>query len=361
MPRPKAHHYIPAAHLAAFSPDAGPIRDRKIWVVNKRTGSFRRARIEKVAFENDLYTIRTPALRGDESTYEQLMAAVFDPANKDGDIETLKAEIEERGIRALRAIAEWRPGSRVVSEEEREPVLSYAGLLFAQHPTMMAARAAVVHERMSAWSASAGLKSPRHLEINAEFAKSESVFALIAEAFAIAYELNFLGWKVVRWPTTPRLVVGDNATTLFIPSDPLGVGDVWANDARVGLVVSPTCALFMFQDIPAGGCMVEDRNGNEASAEIDAVNWITWSRARREVYAGSRELLEQLLGNPAAEQIRSSDFSQQLPVRPSLVLDIRTGADGFPSITRPESPGPEDASRRWAERFGQGVSVQQPS
>ena len=175
---------------------------------------------------------------------------------------------------------------------------------------------------------------------------------MISEAFAVAYELNFLGWKVVRWPGRPRLVIGDNAATLFVPSDPLGVGDVWSDGARVCLVVSPTCALFMFRDIPPGGCFIEERTGDEASAEIDAINWISWSRARRDVYAGSRDLLERLMASEAAMQVRSGDFSQQLRVRPWLVLEINVDADGLPLITHPDSPAGGDASRRWEERFG---------
>jgi len=59
--RPKAHHYIPAAHLSRFSPDPEsiPARDRTLAVYSKRDGGFRRAKAGKLAFENDLYTFRT--------------------------------------------------------------------------------------------------------------------------------------------------------------------------------------------------------------------------------------------------------------------------------------------------------------
>lgn len=352
MTRPKAHHYIPAAHLAAFSQDAGPIRHRKVWVADKRTGSVRLARIDKVAFENDLYTIRTPELQGGESTYEDLLAAVFDPANKAADVESHKARLEDRGIRALRELATWPVGSRILTEEEREPVLSYTGLLLAQHPTVMAARAAEVERRLSGWATSVGLASTHAQEMNAEFARSESVFAMISETFAVAYELNYLGWKIVRWPAEQRLVVGDNAATIFIPTDPLGIGDVWTEGARCAVVVSSSVVVFMMRDLPPGACFVEERVGGDARREMDAVNWVSWARARRELCGPSREVLEELLANPAAEHLRGYDASQQLAIRTSMLIDVISDEKGLPTIKRPNVSGPENAAREWALRFG---------
>jgi hypothetical protein len=59
---------------------------------------------------------------------DQLVRAVLDPSNKDGEIESMKAEIEEAGIAAMRD----RLGSRGLATDERVPLVSYVGLLLAQ-------------------------------------------------------------------------------------------------------------------------------------------------------------------------------------------------------------------------------------
>jgi hypothetical protein len=138
----QAQHFIPVGHLARFSVDpiAVPLRRRVLHLYDKRSGSFRSAKAEKVAFENDLYTTRTPDVGGIQPVPDQLLRAVLDPANKDSDIEGVKADIEESGLAAMRAIESWEVGLRELTEEERAPSLAYVGLLLAQHPTMVSAR-----------------------------------------------------------------------------------------------------------------------------------------------------------------------------------------------------------------------------
>ena len=98
---------------------------------SKRNAKFRHAKAEKLAFENDLYTFRIPDLRGVEPEADQLVRAVLDPANKDAELEAAKADIEAAGISAMREIDSWDVGSRILTADERQPLLSYAGLLLA--------------------------------------------------------------------------------------------------------------------------------------------------------------------------------------------------------------------------------------
>jgi hypothetical protein len=214
---------------------------------------------------------------------------------------------------------------------------------------MMTARAAVAERRIAEWADAVGLTAEPMRRMAAEFARSESVLAMIQDAFANAYELNYLGWKVVRWPT-PRLVVGDNAATALYPEQVFGVGDVWTEGARVMLPVSPTTALFLMRDLPPGACLVEERS-EDGGDEQGALNFVSWSRARSEVYAGSREDLKRI-----AEKLSPSDraraYPMQLPVRESVLLEISGVRGQRPRIQRPLSLGPEDARRRFEERFG---------
>jgi hypothetical protein len=153
MKQAQAQHFMPVGHLARFSVDpvAVPVRRRVLHLYDKRSGSFRSAKAEKVAFENDLYTTRTPDLAGIQHVPDQLLRAVFDPAYKDSDIEGVKADIEQSGLAAMRAIESWEAGLRELTEEERAPLLAYLGLLLAQHPTMMSARRDAISAKL--WAA----------------------------------------------------------------------------------------------------------------------------------------------------------------------------------------------------------------
>lgn len=144
--RPKAHHFIPVGHLARFSetPTSVPPRRRSLTVYDKRSGRFRRAACGKTAVENDLYTFRVPDLSGVPPDPRRFMKAIFDAANKDPEIEIAKADVEAMGIEAMTTIDAWSTGLRTLAEEERAPLLAYAGLLVAQHPTMMRARSEAV-------------------------------------------------------------------------------------------------------------------------------------------------------------------------------------------------------------------------
>lgn len=325
-------------------------RYRRIWVFDKRSGSLRLARLDKTAFENDLYTARVPNLSGDEKSLADVAAAVFDPSNKDADVESLKADIEHRGTRALHQLPAWSPGLRPLSEEEREPVLSYVGLLLSQHPAMMAARTSVIHAALlSAKSALGARVAPPMTGVEEEFSRSEAVFGMIQEAFATAHELNYLAWKVVRWPGDGRLVVGDNAVAAYFPEEPLGTGDVWTPGARFTMPVTPNTMLVLAEVAP-GVCFVEERSPDAADDEMDVMNLVSWARARSEVY-GRREDLERMAAR-LGELRQNGDYSLQLPVRREILVQLSAGTDGEVQISRPAFDGAAAARRRYDSLHG---------
>lgn len=230
----KAQHFIPVTHLARFSasPITVPIRDRVVHLYDKRSASFRRAKVAKVAFENGLYTTRNPHILGLEPEPGQLIRAVFDPSNKDAEIERLKAEIEDSGVTAMRAIDAWDVGLREVSEEDRRPPLAYVGLLLAQHPAMMSARAGAIGGRFWTAAAQRGTPPPAVQTVWDEMARCMSVIEVVSDGFAAAFELNYLAWKVIRWPERPDLILGDVGVSACYALEPLGIGDLWAEDAK---------------------------------------------------------------------------------------------------------------------------------
>jgi hypothetical protein len=92
MQRPKAHHFVPVAHLAHFSrdPDSVSSRDRQLYVFDKCSGNYHALRASKVAFENDLYTTRFPDLSALEPDPPQLLCAELNPANNDSGLESTR-------------------------------------------------------------------------------------------------------------------------------------------------------------------------------------------------------------------------------------------------------------------------------
>lgn len=352
MGKAKAHHFIPVAHLTRFSSSPATVgsRDRTLHLYDKRSGAYRTAKVGKVAFENDLYTIRIPDMTGVQPDPAQLLKAVFDPANKDAEIESAKVEIEERGLAAIRQIETWPVGFREVSEDDRAPLLAYVGLLLAQHPTMMNARIAVVGDRL--WKqVEPRFGRPALLRtMNDEMDKGMAAFAVVFDGLATALELNYLAWKVVRWVNQPRLLLGDVGVAAWYPGDTaIGVGEVWASDAKFILPISPTSIVVLGGFAP-GACEIESRDGPESEAEVDAMNIISWARSRAEVYAPDRHDLERtiaLLGplDP------TSDHSAQLNVRTSVLPDYEFDSRGALRVIQPPEPDPNEVRERWETRF----------
>jgi hypothetical protein len=352
----KAHHFIPVAHLARFSASADtvPIRRRVLHVYDKRSGAFRSAKTEKTAYVNDLYTTRHPEMAGVEPVPEQIVSAVLDPANKDAWMEDLKAEIERRGVSAMREIGDWEAGPRMTSGEDRAPLLIYAGLLLAQHPTMMLARAAALKERF--WAAASARRRwlPPLEAAWDEMFRVIGVGAVIHDAFAAAYELDPLAWKVIRWPGHSGLVLGDTGVAASYRPDRLGVGEVWASGAKFLLPVDAS-TLVVLSGFSLGLCVVEDRSGPDADQEIGAMNFVSWARSQSEVYAAHREDLERArrwLGpiDPNAE------FAAQLQVRTSVLPEFDVNDRGELTIHPPSDYVGDEVQRRFEARFHAGAS-----
>jgi hypothetical protein len=348
----QAQHFIPVAHLARFSdsPTTVPLRRRVLHLYDKRSGSFRSGvKAEKVAFENDLYTIRNPDLGGIEPDEQQIVRAVFDSTNKAADMEELKAEIEEGGVAAMRTVDGWEVGPRAVSEEDRAPLLIYIGLLLAQHPTMMARRIAAIRERF--WAAAVPRRRGSSLieTVFDEMCRGMSVLAMFSDGFAAAYELNQLAWKVIRWPGQPGLILGDVGVAAWYPQQPLGIGDLWTADAKFLLPTSPTSVLVLGGFAP-GACLVEDRSGPDAEREIGVMNVASWARSRSEVYAAHRDDLDRALAmlGPLHPQ---ADHSVQLRVRASALPDFRVDDHGNLEIIQPPESAGDEVRQRFEERF----------
>lgn len=348
MQRPKAHHFVPVAHLARFSgdPDSIPPRDRRLNVFDKRSGSYRTSRAGKAAFENDLYTTRLPDLSALEPDPVQLVRAVLDPANKDSELESDKAEIEERGIAAIREIESWPSGPRGLTEDERVPFLSYVGLLLAQHPTMMEARQALISGRFWAVAERRVTRDPILERIVAEMDHGAGALAVVFDGLALALELNYLAWKVVRW-TNPRLILGDVVAAAWYPGAPLGVGHPWQPDSKLAIPISPTSAVIL-GGVGPGICRVEERG--ESISEVDALNVISWARSRSEVYAMTREDLERVASQLGPLDPTAS-YSRQLAVRESVLPEFAVDVRGDLRISQPDPPDPDATRRRFEARF----------
>jgi hypothetical protein len=347
--RPKAHHYIPAAHLSRFSPDPEsiPARDRTLAVYSKRDGGFRRAKAGKLAFENDLYTFRIPDLTGVQPDADELVRAVLDPSNKDGEIEVMKAEIEDRGLAAMRHIETWDLGPRVLSPDERTPLLAYAGLLLAQHPTMMAARADAVSR--SFWQVVGGRieRDPMLETLTAEMDQGTSAMAVIFDGLATAQELMYLAWHVIRRPTGPAVILGDVGVASWYPGRAFGVGDPWYPGGKFVLPISTT-TIVVFGEVNPGVCLVEELG--PLPSEIAVHDVISWGRSRSEVFGSSKADIERVLAGLGPLDPRS-DNSTQLAVRESVLPRFELDHSGNLKITHPSPPNDDDTKLRFAARF----------
>lgn len=348
MQRPKAHHFVPVAHLARFSGDSDSVspRDRQLHVFDKRSGAYRTSRASKVAFENDLYTMRFPDLSALEPDPLQLLHAVFDPANKDSGIESDKAEIEERGLLAIREIESWPSGPRGLTEDERAPFLSYVGLLLAQHPTTMEARRALITERFWAVAERRIKRHPMLERLGVEWDRGAGALAVVFDGLALALELNYLAWKVVRW-ASPRLVLGDVAAAAWYPGAPLGIGHPWRPPSKLIIPISPTTAVIL-GEIGPGICLVEDRG--VSNAEVDALNVISWARAKSEVYALAREDLERV-ASQLGPLSPTASHSRQLAIRESVLPAFTLDAKGNLHVRHPDPPDPVETRRRFDAGF----------
>lgn len=350
MKQAQAHHFIPAAHLARFSasPTDIPPRDRVLHLYDKHSGRFRTGKAAKIGFENDLYTIRMPDLKGVEPELDQLVGAAFNPDNKDAELEFAKIDIETNGLAAIQAVDGWGVGQREVSEDERAPLLAYFGLLLAQHPTMMSARAAALRDRF--WRAASVRSSPppQIRKLFDEAMRGAGALAVVFDGLATALELNYLAWKVIRWRDGPRLILGDVGVAAWYPGTLWGVGDPWTPDAKFVLPISPSSVVVLGGIMP-GVCVVEDRSGEQAAAEIGVMNVGSWARSRAEVYAADRLDLErtiQLLG-PIDPR---GDASAQLNVRNSVLPEFRVDEQGGLQIDQPPEPNGDEVRARFEAR-----------
>ena len=305
-----------------------------------------------MAFENDLYTFRVPDMTSVKPDSTQLMHAVFDAKNKDAEVENIKADVEERGLAALRVIEAWPSGAREVSEDDRAPLLAYVGLLIAQHPTMMNARARLIRERLWA-EVEPRFGRPAPLErVLDEMSKGIGALAVVSDGFATALELNYLAWKVVRWPDSHGVILGDVGVAAWFAGDAaLGSGDVWAQGAEFFLPISPSSVLILGGVLP-GVCVVESREGAGSDAEVTVVNVVSWARSRASVFATDRSYLEQT--RAALGPIPpGADFSLQLGVRESVLPSFKIDRRGEFLMTQPPEPSPEEVRRRWDSWFEQ--------
>ena len=364
MKQAQAQHFIPVGHLARFSVDpiAVPLRRRALHLYDKRSGSFRTAKAEKVAFENDLYTTRTPDVGGIQPVPDQLLRAVLDPANKDSDIEGWKADIEGRGLAAMRAIESWEVGLRELTEEERAPLLVYVGLLLAQHPTMMSARRDAISAKLWAATRRYPSASPELRAVWEEMARGMGIMAMLPDAYAAAFELNYLAWKVIRWPGPAGLILGDVGVAAWYPGEPFDVGDLWTADAKFLLPINPT-TLVVLSGFASGVCMVENRSGTDAKREIDAINFASWARSRSEVYAARRRNLDRALVSLGPLDPRA-DHSAQLHVRASVLPDFHVDPHGVVRIIERFESGGDDVQKRFEARLkspsNSGATSQRP-
>lgn len=352
----KAHHFIPVGHLARFAPGSTPSRERELHLFDKRTNAYRTGKTGKVAFENDLYAFRAPPTGSAGvdvlgiRTFDDIVRWVSYAATKDAFVESDKAGIEERGVRALADLSTWSVGEYRLDDDQRVDVLVYVGLLLAQHPAMMSRRAEVVAARFWVKAADRLAQSDDARRLFADLDRGFSVLAMILDALITAGELNFLAWKVVRWSNGPRIILGDTAVVATFPGNLLGTGDVWTPGARFALPIDPSCVLFIGEFAP-GLCVVEDRSGTGAASEIMALNVTSWARAHAEVYAADRVDLtatQRQLGplHPAHA------YPDQLAVRQSVLPDFAFDGQGELRILHPPDPIGDDLVARYRARFG---------
>jgi Protein of unknown function (DUF4238) len=348
---PKAHHFIPVGHLARFATGSSEVpRNARLWVFDKQTNRTRPSKVGKVAFETDLYTMRTPQVSGAEvETFEALADLIAKMSINDRWVETDKAPMEERGLRALRELESLPIGEHRLSEEERVDALAYVALLLTQHPTVMKRRAALIAERFRAAIRPIVGDDPRIPRVFADFDRGSSVLGLIPEQLTLALELNYLAWSVVRWRDAPRLILGDNAVIAQFAGATFGIGDAWTTGGLFIVPISTSSALFI-GGFDAGLCRVEERSGDRGRAEVPWLNTLSWVRAGREVYAMDPQDLadsRSALG-PIEPRMATPD---QIEIRLNLLPGFIRDEHGGISISWPPSVLEYDVAAAFAARF----------
>jgi hypothetical protein len=351
----KAHHFIPVGHLARFSLGNAVPRECDLQIFDKRANGYRTGKTGKVAFETNLYAYRSPSgeRAGVESfelrTFDDLGRWVRDAATKDAFVESDKAGIEERGLRAIADLSTWSTGDYHLDEDQRVDALAYVGLLLAQHPSMMARRAEAVSARFWAKASDRIAPTDGARRLFAGMDHGISVLAMILDALCTARELNYLAWKVVHWRNSPRLILGDSAVVAMFPGNPLGTGDTWTPGATFALPIDPGCVLFIGEFAP-GLCVVEDRSGPDAASEIMVMNITSWARARAEVYGAER--VDLIATQERLEPISPTGaFPNQLPVRTSVLPDFAFDDQGDLRIVHPPDALDDDLAERYRARF----------
>lgn len=360
MERPKAHHYVPVWHLTRFSadPKTVAVRERRVANYNKRSGRYERRRCGAVAKENDLYTTRGIDLAGVPPEYDAILAAVLDARNKDSWLESDKVEIEDRGRIAFDEIESWPAGRRQLTEEQRVNLLTYVGLLLAQHPTMMRARADLAKQRF--WEAAEPVVGhpPRLEALVSELIRGSAVMGILADGFEIGLELNYLAWTVVRYQDTNSLVLGDTGVAAWYKDTLFGIGDPWTPDAMFIVPVSPSSVVIL-GGFDVGACEVEDRSGREFDAQIQALNAFAWGRARTDVFAASEEDLRRAAATLGPID-PNADHSRQLAVRGTGLPRYRFDEEGEFHVVEPPEVLAADTHPRLVARFAPGSGGEAP-
>jgi hypothetical protein len=347
---PKAHHFIPVGHLARFATGAGQSpRQAKLWVFDKRTRQTRPSKVGKVAFETDLYTMRHPQVQGQVDTLEALTDAILRSSVNDRWLESDKAPMEERGLRALRELEAMPAGDHRLSDEERVDAIAYVALLLTQHPTVMKRRAALVAKRFHAAIRPIVGDDARVQRAFGDFDRGNSVLGLIPEQLSLALELNFLAWNVVRWRDAPRLLLGDNAAIAQFPGNTFGIGDAWTPGGLFVVPISTSAALFI-GGFDGGLCRVEERSGDRGRTEVPWLNVVSWVRAAREVYAFDPGDFAQAISalGPIEPEMAAPD---QLAIRETLLPGFKVDASGDLTISAPPSVLSYDVAAAFAARF----------
>lgn len=347
MTSPKAHHWIPAAHLARFSEDSGPTRRRRVWVADKVSASFRPAKVSNVFIESNLYSFRTlPTTPITASTPDELRA-VLRGAPHDPLVEIEKsAVIEADGIQALIDFEAMPAGVHEVDEERRRPLVAYVALLLAQHPAMMRRRTAAIGDRF--WSAAApAFDGDEHARAMFEpLDAGYGVLSMVNDQLMLALELNWLAIEVIRWSGGPRLVLGDTGVVATFPGRSMGTGHPAMPGAQFAVPLSPHAALLLGHVRP-GLCVVSDRSARDAERDVAALNRASWVRAAREVVGCSRDDIQAVISSipPPARTVSRPD---QLEVRDAALPSFAVDEHGDLHVEPPMSALDYDATPTFA-------------
>lgn len=324
--QPKAHHWIPAGHLARFSADDGPPRRRRVWVGRKADGDLRRSRADRVFVETNLYSVQIAPAQIDASTMAEL-ADHIRRAARDPFIETEKAALEDAGLRAIATFEAMPPGVHIVDEDGRRDLVAYLALLLVQHPSMMRRRAVAIGERFWAAAAASFGGDEEARRLFEPFDRGYSVLSMIPDQLMLALELNWLAVEVIRYAGGPRLVLGDTAVVATFPGRPMSVGHAGLPGAQFALPIGPH-ALIRLGHVRPGLCLVQDRTVDQAEREVRTMSAMSWSRAAREVVGSTAEDLE-LARASVPDALRASCWPDQLDVRQFALPTFGVDASGL--------------------------------